>query len=186
VPWTQTSTGRPRLVVKGTGSASIAPVVRQIVQAVEPGTQIDQVASLEALISRATAQPRFTTRVVTAFGALALLLAAVGIYGTVSYLVGARTREIGIRLALGASRGEILSHTLWRGLLLAIVGGAVGIAVAMALASTFRALLFEVEPLDVSSYVGSATLLVLVALAAALGPARRASRVDPAVALRTD
>jgi putative ABC transport system permease protein len=186
VPWTQTSTGRPRLVVKGTGSASIAPVVRQIVQAVEPGTQIDQVASLEALISRATAQPRFTTRVVTAFGALALLLAAVGIYGTVSYLVGARTREIGIRLALGASRGEILSHTLWRGLLPAIVGGAVGIAVAMALASTFRALLFEVEPLDVSSYVGSATLLVLVALAAALGPARRASRVDPAVALRTD
>jgi putative ABC transport system permease protein len=188
VPWTQFTTGRPRLVVKSahTSGASIAALMRDVVQRVEPGTRIDQVASLDALVSRATAQPRFTSRTVSAFGALALLLAAVGIYGTLSYLVGARTREIGIRLALGAPRSAIMSNVLSRGLVPAIAGGAGGLAIAMALARTFRALLFEVEPLDVSSFAGGATLLVLVALAAALGPALRASRIDPVRALRIE
>jgi ABC-type antimicrobial peptide transport system permease subunit len=188
VPWTQFTTGRPRLVVKSahTSGASIAALMRDVVQRVEPGTRIDQVASLDALVSRATAQPRFTSRTVSAFGALALLLAAVGIYGTLSYLVGARTREIGIRLALGAPRSAIMSNVLSRGLVPAIAGGAGGLAIAMALARTFRALLFEVEPLDVSSFAGGATLLVVVALAAALGPALRASRIDPVRALRIE
>jgi putative ABC transport system permease protein len=187
VPWTQHSTGNPRLVVKGTASgASIAAVVRDVVQRVEPGTQIDQVAPLEALVARATAQPRFTSRVVAGFGALALLLAAVGIYGTLSYLVGTRTREIGIRLALGAPAAGILSNVLWRGVAPAIAGGLIGLAIAVALARTFRALLFEVEPLDISSFAGGGTLLLLVAVAAALGPALRASRVDPVRALRME
>lgn len=115
-PWTQNTTARPRLVVKtGGDAASIAAAVRDVVQRVEPGTHIDQIATLEVLVARATAQPRFTSRVVAGFGALALLLAAVGIYGTLSYLVGARTREIGIRLALGAPAAGILSNVLWRG-----------------------------------------------------------------------
>lgn len=117
---------------------------------------------------------------------LALILAAVGIYGTLSYLVGARTREIGIRLALGASPTGIVSNILWRGLVPAIAGGLIGLALAVALARTFRALFFDVEPLDFSSFAGGATLLILVAIAAALGPARRAARVDPVRALRTD
>jgi predicted permease len=127
VPWTQMSIGRVRLLVKGTSTgAALAPLVRQVVQEVEPGTRIDQVAALDALISRATAQPRFTTRLVAAFGALALMLAAVGIYGTLSYLVGSRVREIGIRLALGASRSRILSNVLWRGIGPALAGGVLG------------------------------------------------------------
>ena len=187
VPWTQWVTGRPRLVVKGGGSAaSIAGVVRDVVESVHPGTKIDQVATLDALFSRATAQPRFTSRLVAAFGALALLLAAVGIYGTLSYLVGARTREIGIRLALGASQAGLMRHVLARGLVPALAGGCVGVALAVVLARTFRALLFGVEPLDLTSFAGGAALLLLVALAAAAGPARRASRVDPASALRAE
>jgi putative ABC transport system permease protein len=138
------------------------------------------------MVSRATAQPRFTSRTVAAFGLLALVLAAVGIYGTLACLVSARTREIGIRLALGAPRASIVSSVLWRGLVPALAGGAIGIAVALALARTFRALLFEVQPLDVRSCTGGAVVLLLVATAAALGPARRAARIDAAAALRAD
>jgi putative ABC transport system permease protein len=138
------------------------------------------------MVSRATAQPRFTSRTVAAFGLLALVLAAVGIYGTLAYLVSARTREIGIRLALGAPRASIVSSVLWRGLVPALAGGAIGIAVALALARTFRALLFEVQPLDVRSFTLGAVVLLLVATAAALGPARRAARIDAAAALRAD
>lgn len=187
VPWTQHSTGRPRLLVKGTRSGdAIVAVVRDVVERVEPGTGIDRVIALDALVARATAQPRFTANVVAAFGTLALVLAAVGIYGTLSYLVGARTREFGIRLALGASRASITSHVLRRGVWPALAGGLIGLGVAVTLARTFRALLFGVEPLDVSSILGGAILLSVVSLAAALGPARRASRVDPVQALRTD
>jgi putative ABC transport system permease protein len=188
VPWTQQTTGRPRLLVRSTHDigASITPLVRDVIQAVEPGTRIDQVAMLDALIARATAQPRFTSRTVAAFGGLALLLAAVGIYGTLAYLVSARMREIGIRLALGATRGRIISGVLWRAMVPAAIGGVVGVAAAIALARTFRSLFFEVQPLDPGSFASGAVLLLGVALAAAAGPALRASRVDPARALRTD
>lgn len=189
LPWTQSPTGRFALVVKGTrgqSGASIAPLVRDVVDAVEPGTRIDQVAPLDALVSRATAQPRFTSSLVVAFGALALLLASVGIYGSLSYLVGTRTREIGVRIALGARRSNIVSDVLVRGLIPAVAGGILGVAIAVALAQTFRSLLFGVEPLDLTSFAGGASLLFLVALAAALGPALRASRVNPARALRAD
>jgi putative ABC transport system permease protein len=187
VPWTQHPSGRPQLVVKAAGNAAgIIATVRDVITSVEPGTKIDRVATLESLVSRATAQPRFTTATVAAFGALALLLAAVGIYGTLSYVVGARTREIGIRLALGAPRPGLMLHVVARGLAPALVGGAIGVAIAVALARTFRALLYGIEPLDAASFAAGAALLLMVALAAAIGPAVRASRVSPAAALRTD
>ena len=187
VPWTQMPTGSPRLVVRGAASAaSLIEVVKSVVRSVEPGTRIDQIAALDDLFLRATAQPRFTTRLVAAFGGFALLLAAIGIYGTLSYLVGARTREIGIRLALGASPGAIMSNVLRRGLIPAFAGGAIGLGLALVLARTFRTLFFEVAPLDIGSLAGGAAILVLVATAAALAPARRASRVDPSVALRAE
>lgn len=192
VPWTQRPTGNPRLLVKpsdtpGSGSAArLAGPVREVVRTVEPGTHVDQIAPLDALVARATAQPRFTSRLVASFGALALFLAAIGIYGTLSYLVNARMAEIGVRLALGARRADIMSNVLWRGLLPALAGGGVGLGIAVALARTFRALLFEVEPLDPASFAGGALLLGLAALAAALGPAYRASRVDPVRALRAE
>jgi putative ABC transport system permease protein len=188
VPRSQHSTGGFLLLVKADGpdAASIVPAVRGVVEAIEPGTTIDQLVPLETLVSRATAQPRFTSRTVAAFGALALVLAAVGIYGTLSYLVGARTREIGIRLALGAARRSILATVMWRGLGPAVVGGLIGLAAALALARSFRSLLFEIDPIDLTSLAAGAAALSLVAVAATLGPARRASRVDPVRALRSE
>jgi len=188
LPWTQTSTGRPRLLVRSArgAEASMTGVVRDVVRTVEPGTKIDRTEMLDTLVARATAQPRFTTQTVAAFGGLALALAAVGIYGTLAYVVGARTREIGVRLALGATRGRIVASVLWRAMVPAIVGGTVGLLAAIALARAFQSLLFHVQPLDPASVIGGATLLLVVALAAAAGPALRASRVDPAHALRTD
>ena len=186
VPWTQMSTGSPRLVVKGVDDDAVsrADVVRRVVEEVEPGTRIDQVEPLTTLVSRATAQPRFVSRTVVVFGALSLLLAAVGIYGTLSYLVGAQTHEIGVRLALGASRREVLSKTVVSGLAPAVAGGLAGLPVAWALARAFPTLLFDVTPFDAGSSITGAAILVLVALAAALLPARRAARVDPIEALR--
>jgi putative ABC transport system permease protein len=188
VPWTQTTTQRARLLVRSARGteASIAGVVREVVRQVEPGTRIDRTEMLDTVVARATAQPRFTSRTVAAFGGLALALAAVGIYGTLAYVVSARTREIGIRLALGATRGRIVSSVLWRALMPAIAGGAIGLALAVGLARTFRSLLFQVAPLDPASFIGGTTLLLIVAVAAAAGPALRAARVDPAQALRAD
>jgi ABC-type antimicrobial peptide transport system permease subunit len=161
-------------------------LIRSIVEEVEPGTRISGIAPLETLFARATAQPRFTTGLVGAFGSLALVLAAVGIYGTLSYLVTARRREIGIRLALGARPSAIMSTVLRRGVVPALGGALVGLAAAIAIARVFRALLFDVEPLDPVSIAGSAAVLALVAVTAALVPAQRASRVDPTIALRSE
>jgi putative ABC transport system permease protein len=187
VPWTQDSTGGPRLLVRTAGDpTALIAAVKDVLQQVEPGTRVDAVATLGTLHARATAQPRFTSRLVLGFGALALALAGVGIYGTLSYLVTSRLREIGIRLALGAPRAGIMSHVLTRGLVPAIAGGAIGLAIALGLARLFRSLLFGIEPLDPLSFAGGALVLTVVALAAALGPARRASRVDPVSALRAE
>jgi predicted permease len=188
VPWTQENAwAAPWLLVKAASPAPpLVPSVREVIRSATPGTEINEVIPLEAAVARATAQPRFSTRLVTTFGTLALALAAVGIYGTLSYLVSARTRDIGIRIALGASRRRVLSNVVWRGLAPAIGGGTVGIAIALALAQVFRSLLFVVEPVDFPSIVTATVVLVLVAVLAAIGPALRAVRVDPVRALRAD
>jgi len=187
VPWTQFPTARPRLLVKvSSNAAASAPIVRSVAQQVSIGSNIDQAATLEALVSRATAQPRFTSRVVAAFGALALLLAGVGIYGTLSFMVRSRIREIGIRLALGASRPRVMRGVLWRGLAPAAAGAAAGTVIAVVLARVFRALLFNVTSLDLVSLVGAAAVLLAVATLAAAGPAALAARTDPARSLRAE
>jgi predicted permease len=187
VPWTQNTTGSPMLLARGTAdAASIIPDVRRVVEEVEPGTRVHAIAPLDDLVARATARPRFTSQLVAAFGVLSLLLAAVGIYGTLSFLVGARMREIGVRLALGARPREVMIMMLWRGFLPALVGGAVGIALAIALGTWFRSLLFDVAPADSGSLAFGGVLLAITALVASLGPALRASRVDPTVALRSE
>jgi putative ABC transport system permease protein len=187
VPWTQTSTGNPRLLVKATAdAASVIPLVRRVVEEIERGTRIEAVAPMDTLYAAATAQPRFTMRLVGAFGTLALLLASVGIYGTLSYLVSTRRREIGIRLALGAKPSAVLATVLRRGAFPALCGGVLGVAAAVAVARVFRALLFEIDPLDPVSVATGGFVLMLAALVAALAPARRAARVDPTVALRSE
>jgi predicted permease len=187
VPWTQLPSQRPRLLVKASGdAAAIGPVVRSIALQISIASNVDQVLPLDSLVSRATAQPRFTSRVVAAFGLLALVLAGVGIYGTLSFMVGTRRREIGIRMALGASRERVLRTVLWRGLAPAAAGALVGGAAAVALARTFRALLFNVTSLDPLSLGGAVAVLLVVATGAALGPASAAARTDPALSLRAE
>jgi hypothetical protein len=187
VPWTQFPTGGPRLLVRGSlDPAALAPLVRAILDEVEPGAYVDQVAMLDAIVARATAQPRFTTRVVSGFSLVALIVAAVGIYGTLSYMVAARTREIGIRLALGASARGISTSLLARGLVPALAGSVMGTAAAVLLARAFSAILFQTPALDAASVGMGALLLIVTAMTAAVGPALRAARVDPVVALRTD
>ncbi len=187
VPWTQFPTGRPRLLVKTSGNpAAAALLVRGVAQQMSIGSNIDQIATLDALVSRATAQPRFTSRVVATFGTLALVLAGVGIYGTLSFMVSSRRREIGIRIALGASRERVMRAVLWRGLSPAVLGAVIGGAGAVTLARMFRALLFNVRSLDPLSLGGAVAVLLLVATVAALGPAAVAARTDPAQSLRAE
>jgi putative ABC transport system permease protein len=187
VPFTQIASARPQLLVKGSmPAAGLMTTVRQIVEQVEPGTRVEKVAMLDSIVARATAQPRFTMRVVSGFGLVALLVAAVGIYGTLSYVVAARRREIGIRIALGASRGRITKSLMVRGVLPALAGSALGTGAAVMLAAAFRSMFFETAPLDALSLAGAASVLLLVSILAAAGPSLRAARVDPIVALRAE
>jgi putative ABC transport system permease protein len=123
---------------------------------------------------------------VAMFAATALLLAGLGIYGTISFVVSERTQEIGIRLALGANRGKILRMVLQQGLGLALAGTAVGIAAALIVAHLMAGLLFGVTPSDPLTFVGVAIVLTVVALAACYLPARRATKVDPLTSLRCE
>jgi putative ABC transport system permease protein len=132
------------------------------------------------------AQSRFSTLLLTVFGAIALILAAIGVYGVIAYGVAQRTREIGIRMALGAHRGDVLAMVVRHGATLAGVGLAVGLAAALALAGLLESLLYRVSPTDPPTFAAGLVVLSLVAVLAAALPARRAARTDPMVALRTD
>lgn len=139
---------------------------------------------MENVVSDSLAQRRFAMQVVGLFGLLAMILAGIGIYGVMAYSVSQRTREIGIRIALGASRGTILRWVLRQGMTLIVVGVSLGLVGAFALTRLLRSLLFGVAPTDLVTYVSLAALLALVALLACYIPARRATKVDPLVALR--
>jgi ABC-type antimicrobial peptide transport system permease subunit len=124
--------------------------------------------------------------VVGAFAGVAALLAALGVYGVLAHAVAQQRREIGIRMALGAGRAQLLRMIATRGMTLTLVGAAIGVAGALALAPVLRSLLFEVTPTDPISYASVVALLAIVALAACWFPARAATKVDPAVTLRVD
>jgi putative ABC transport system permease protein len=130
------------------------------------------------------AQPRFQAGLLSLFGALALLLAACGIYGVLAYAVTQRQREIGVRMALGAQRRNVLSLVIGQGMKWVVTGAALGIAGALALTRVIRSLLYGVTPTDPLTFAGVSVLLVGVALLACYLPARRASRIDPMEALR--
>jgi putative ABC transport system permease protein len=172
------------LVRTQTDPRTLVGAVRQTVWSIDPDQPITNVNTLETIVSNSVAQPRLNMMLMGLFGALALILAAVGIYGLLSYAVTQRTQEMGIRMALGAGSIDVLRLVLKQGMLLALVGEAIGLAGAFALTRLIRGLLFGVTPTDIPTFVAVAVVLNIVALLASFVPARRATQVDPLVALR--
>jgi putative ABC transport system permease protein len=173
------------LVVKTEGDPiALAGPVREAIRSIDRNLPVSDIRAMDAVAADALAQPRFMTFLLGLFAAVALTLAAIGIYGTVSLLVAERTQEMGIRLALGAERGSILRLVLGQGLLLAGVGLAVGMAGAIFLTRTLAGLIYGVGALDPLTFTAVPALLCAVALVACLLPARRAASVDPIATLR--
>ena len=157
---------------------------RTMVQSVDAGLPVFGAERLPDVVSGSLAERRFSMEMILLFALTALLLAGIGVYGTISYIVGERTRDIGIRIALGAQRKTILRMVLSQGLALALAGAVVGLAGALIVSHLMAGLLYGVSPSDPLTFIGLTVVLLIVALAACYFPARRAMRVDPIVALR--
>jgi predicted permease len=187
LPILQQATMSPSLVVRTARPiADVAPALRAALAKVVPDMPTAGFRPLQQVVDRAMSPRRFFVNLLTAFAAAALALAAIGIYGVISYSVAQRTPEIGIRMALGASSGRIRAGIVGETLRLALAGGAIGILGAVALSSFLDSLLFGVSASDPWSYAGAAAILLLVALAAGFLPAFRASRISPMTALRAE
>jgi putative ABC transport system permease protein len=166
--------------------ATLSGAIRENVRAVDPAMPVYELQTMEEAVSESVAQPRFYTTLLTAFGGLALLLAALGIYGVISYSVAQRTRELGIRIALGATHDRVLRLVLGQGVGLSVLGVAIGIAGALWLVHLLATLLYGVQATDKLTFASVAALLVGIASLASYLPARRAARVDPVIAMRAD
>jgi ABC-type antimicrobial peptide transport system permease subunit len=159
---------------------------RAALRELDPTAAIYDVATLATLIGKSTAQRLFVMRLLTGFAVVAVLLAAIGLYGVVSYAVAQRTREVGVRIALGAQRADILRLVLANGLALVALGLATGLASAFVATRFLGTLVYGVSRTDPATFLAAAALLSLVALAAHWVPLRRALRIDPAIALRQE
>jgi len=175
----------PTIVIRtalDTGAA--AAELREAVAAIDRGMPVDQIQTMEQLVSGSAAQPRFRTVILAAFSMLALVMASIGLYGVMNYLVIQRTREFAIRVSMGATRADVLRLVLGRAATLIGVGTCVGLAGSMGLVRLIAGLLFATAPLDPLTFAAAPALLAGVALAASYLPASRATRIDPMVALR--
>jgi putative ABC transport system permease protein len=166
--------------------AAIASAVRSAVRALDPELPIEEVETLDRVLQRVNGQPRFRAVLIAAFAGAALLLAAVGLYGLISYTVAQRAPEMAVRFALGATPAQVARLVVGHGLALAGAGVGVGLAGALAATRLIEGLLFSVSATDPAVYSALAMLLLAVAAAACLVPARRAMRVDPMAALRAE
>jgi len=186
-PHTQSPSPFMLLVVRGQiDSASLIAAIRREISAMDPEQSVFAFQSMDDLVSTAGARRRFQMVLLTAFAALAILLAAIGVYGVMQYTVAQRYREIGVRMALGALPREIVSMVLKKGLLLTIAGMAVGCGAAIGLARVMATLLFGVAPLDPLTFGMVGVLVAGVGILATYLPGRRAARIDPVVALRDE
>ena len=167
-------------------SSSVVPQIRRTITQVNRNLPVDEVVSLSDHIGRSLVQQKLVARLAAFFGLLALLLACVGLYGVMSYGVARRTNEIGIRMALGAHRLSVLWLVLREALVLVVIGLAIGVFASLALTKTAATLLYELKPNDPLTIALATLLLAGVAALAGYVPARRASRVDPMVALRDE
>lgn len=175
----------PFISVRTTGDPlALIPFLREAVADVHPRAAVESVMTKEARLSASVAQPRFFAVFVGGFATVALFLAAFGIYGVLAYTVAHRRREIGVRMALGTQRADIVGLIVRQGGMLVAVGATVGLAAATASTRVLASLLFGVTARGPVTFVASATLLVGVGLLACYIPARRATRIDPMVALR--
>jgi predicted permease len=171
--------------IRAAGSpASLASAVRAEVWGLDPQLAVARLSTMNDIIEKSLTGRRFNLFLLATFAALALVLAAIGIYGVVSYSVTQRTHEMGIRMALGASRGDVLGLVVRQGLVLALAGVAIGAAGALAVTRFLSTLLFHVAPTDPVTFLVVSVVLTAVAAAASVVPAWRATRVDPTVALR--
>ena len=178
--------GTPAYVVRSRQADQLTAQVRALVQEIAPGAPMYRVFTMEALAARSMARLTFTMLTLSIAATLALFLGAVGIYGTISYVVSRRTREIGIRMALGARSADVRRMVVTQGARLALVGVGIGVIAALFLGRWLETLLFEVRPRDPMVFAAVSVVMVGVALLASYVPARRASAVDPMEAMRVD
>jgi putative ABC transport system permease protein len=163
---------------------SVVPAITGAVREIDGEVPLLNIRTMDDSVSASLSPERFTMLLLGSFAGLALLLAVVGIYSVMSYSVSRRTNEIGIRVALGASRGDVLLLVVRQAMLLALIGSAIGIAGALALSRLMANQLYGVRPTDPVTFITVAALLMFVSLAASYFPARRAMRVEPMAALR--
>lgn len=175
------------LVLRSESSiANLLPTIREQILSIDPEQPISNIQTMTQMVSASTSTPRFLLGLIGAFGIVALLFAVGGIYGVMSYSVSRNTKEIGIRIAVGAQKENVLKMILNRGLILTLIGVGIGIALSMIFLGILKSLLYEVKPTDPITFVVTTSLLIGIALIACLVPARRATKIDPMVALRVE
>jgi predicted permease len=185
LPYAQAVVTNPYLVIRTSGNPlAIQDAVRAVVQQMDKGVPVYQVSTLEDYVSKSAAQPRFQTFLLGSFAGMALILAAIGLYGLLSYVVVQRRCEIGVRMALGAQRTDILRHIIRRGLILTLAGVIAGLAIAFVVTQALTGMLYGIGPSDPVTFAAMAAVLLLVSVAASGLPAYRAARMDPNQALR--
>jgi predicted permease len=183
IPFAQVPVGPPVFALRVVGDpAQYTNTLRALVAQIDPSLPLYQVRT--NLLARSTSQQRFQTQLLTAFALIALLLAAIGLYSVLSYMVTQRTQELGLRMALGAQRSHVLTLVLKRGLTFAIIGLTLGLGASALLTKSLTALLYHTEPLDLATFATTTALLLAISVLACLAPAYRASRLDPNETLR--
>jgi len=185
LPYAQAVITNPYLIVRTSGDpATMQGAISEAVHEMDKSVPVYQVSPLEDYVSKSAAQPRFQTLLLTCFAGIALTLAAIGLYGLLSYMVAQRTLEIGVRMALGAQRTDVLGMIVRRGLTLAVVGVGAGLAISAMITRLLSGMLYGIPPSDPITFAAMAGLLLLVSVAASTIPAYRAARLDPMKTLR--
>jgi putative ABC transport system permease protein len=185
LPYTQVSIPETALMLKTSAEPmSMAETLRKQVLAIDPTLPLEEVRSMEDMVDEYVAQPRFNMLLIAVFGGLALTLSAIGVYGVMAYSVTQRTHEIGVRMALGAMRRDVMALILSQALKLTVIGLGIGLIGAFVVTRTLASLLYHVRPADPTTFVAITGLLAAITIMAGLVPALRATRIDPLVALR--